>query len=144
MGFSVSASTVVVFVGALLALGTVYPAAANGYEHVTEASHDVSDRRLDRQNTAIAVTQATYNASNETLTVAVENTGSTALSVNRTDVLVDNAYRSSFDSRAVDGDATTTLWLPGETLRVELSSPDRPDRVTVATEHGVTAGTGVS
>lgn len=144
MGFSVSASAAVVFIGAVLAFGILYPATANGFERVHDATDDVSDRRLARQNTAVEVTTASYDATNDTLTVSVRNEGATALSVADTDVLVDNVYQTSFDSRAVDGDATTTLWLPGEVLTVTVSATSKPDRVTVVTEFGVTESTEVA
>lgn len=138
MGVSVSASAAIIFVGLFVSIGMVYPALANGYEQVQEAETDAADRELETKNTEISIANATYSSG--TLTVEVTNDGTTALAVDATDVLVDGNYRTGFDSLTVDGDPDTSLWLPGETLRVELSESTRPDRVVVVTEGGVEAG----
>jgi flagellar protein FlaF len=141
MGVSVSVSTAIVFLGVFAALGVLYPSVANGYEQIREAETGATDRHLDAKNTEMTVTNATYASG--TLTVDVANTGTTALAVGATDVLVDGGYQTSFASRSVDGDATTDLWMPGETLTVSVSVPTRPDRVVVVTEGGVEAGVSV-
>jgi len=142
MGFSVSGSTAIIFVGAALAFTTIYPAAANGFEQVSDARQASADDLLAQQNTDIAVALTTYNATTDTLTVVVTNTGETSLAVSDTDLLVDNAYTTG--SRSVAGDASTDLWLPGENLTVSVSSVTaRPDRVRVVSEHGVTDGRAV-
>ncbi|MFC6988583.1 hypothetical protein ACFQJD_07400 [Haloplanus sp. GCM10025708] len=136
MGFSVSGSAAIVFIGMFIAFGTMYTATSNGFERLADARGDVADETLERQNTALSLTTATYNSTSEILTLEVNNSGTTSLSVNGTDVLVDNAYQTSFVVREVDGDATTDLWLPGETLHIELSVSD-PSRVTVVSGPGV-------
>ena len=69
--------------------------------------------------------------------VRVNNTGSTALSVDETDALVDSDYRTDWrDNATVAGNATTDLWLPGEQLVFNLTG-DPGQRVKVVTEHGV-------
>lgn len=135
VGFSVSGATAIIFVGAFISVGMAYSAASNGHEVVSDAQSSVHEDALARQNTALNVTNASYTSGS--LTVKVENAGSTALSVNDTDVVVDNQYVASFGSRTVDGDAQTDLWLPGETLTVTKSLAQRPSHVKVVTEHGV-------
>lgn len=142
MGFSVSGSAAIVFVGMFIAFGMFYSASSNTMEEVTDARSDWQDDVLDQQNTEIEIASATYNASTDSLVVEVNNTGSTALSVNETDLLVDNVYQLSFQNRSVDGDTTTDLWLPGQRLAYNVSFDSQPDRVKVATGTGV-AETGV-
>lgn len=139
MGFSVSGGFAVLAVGAFIAFGIFYGAAADAGERVTDAQADAFESRLDQQNTAIAVTNATWYSSNSTLEVVVENTGTTALEVNATDVIADNEYVAPgrYASSAVDGDAETAVWLSGERLAVRAPLSERPDRVTVAVETGV-------
>ena len=127
------------FVGLFLAFSTAYTASANGFERVTDASTAVNEQSLERQNTALDITTATYDAGNETLTVEVVNEGTTTLAVNATDLLVDNTYRNDFTVRLVDDDDATGLWLPGERLHVELSAPNQPTRVKVVSGPGVAA-----
>jgi flagellar protein FlaF len=139
LGFSVSGSAAIVFVGLFLAVSTAYTASANGFERVTDARSAVDEAALDQQNTAIDIANATYDAGNDTLVLDVVNEGSTSLTVDAVDVLVDNAYRDDAAVLQVGGDATTDLWLPGERLHLELSAPTSPDRVKVVSGPGVAA-----
>jgi flagellar protein FlaF len=141
MGFSVSGGFAVLVVGTFIAFGIFYGATANAGERVTDAQQAAFEDRLDQQNTAIDVTTATWYDGNTTLTVEVENTGETALSVDDTDLLADNDYLSRpFAAETVDGDGATDLWLPGEELRVEADLAGQPDRLTVVTERGIADG----
>ena len=139
MGFSVSGSAAIVFVGIFLAFSTAYTASANGFERVTDAKSAVDEEALDRQNTALSVTNATYDAGNATLTVEAVNEGTTALDVDAVDLIVDNAYRDDYAVRRVGGDNATRLWLPGERLHLEVTVTSQPDRIKLVTGPGVAA-----
>lgn len=129
MGFSVSGSFAILVVAAFIALGMFYPAVTNGIEQVDSANNDAHDGSLTKQNTAITITRAEYvvRGVNSFLVIEVENRGTTELSVNGTDILVDDAYvmhaeieDSAGSSEDVDGDDSTDLWLPGETYNIEI------------------------
>ncbi|QLH84289.1 flagellin [Halosimplex pelagicum] len=136
MGFSVSGSAALIFAGLLIAFGMWHTAATNSFERVSEAQSDRSDGLLDQKNTAVVVDSA--STADGDLTVEATNTGSTALSLNETDLLVDNEYRTGWRANAtVDGDAATYLWLPGEQLAIEVPPEGTPGRVKLATEAGV-------
>ena len=139
LGFSVSGSAAIVFVGIFLAFSSAYTASANGFERVADARSAVDEDALDRQNTALSVTNTTYDAGNDTLTVEAVNEGSTTLEVEAIDLLVDNTYRDDYAVRRVGGDNSTTLWLPGERLHLEVSTSSQPDRVKIVTGPGVAA-----
>lgn len=141
MGLSVSASTAVVFLGLFVAAGTFSPAIANSAELVTDAQQAANDRALDRQNTDINVTNATYDATNETLVVHATNDGSTALEIDAVDLLANNTYLTA--NATVSGDAATGVWLPGETARFEATLATAPARATVVVDHGVRDWAGV-
>lgn len=144
MGFSVSGATAILFLGMIVSFGIAYSAASNSFERVSDAYDDETERMLDQQNTEIEIANVTWNASgNEYLNVSVQNTGSTSLSVEDTDLLVDNVYQESYVERTVDGDPDTDLWLPGETLNYTVSVDSEPDRVKVITETGVSATEGI-
>ncbi|MFB6139571.1 MAG: flagellin [Halosimplex sp.] len=145
MGFSVSGSAAIIFAGLFIAFGMWYSAASNGFERVSDARQDRSEHLLAQQNSGIAVRNANYStktANNRTwylFDLAVRNTGSEGLSLPRTDVLIDNEYRTGWAANAtVDGYPDTGLWLPGEKLFVEFNESTEPGRVKVV------AGTGVS
>ena len=143
MGFSVSGATVILFLGIFISFGVAYTAANDGFERVSDAYTDSTDDELTRKNTAISVADA--SVANEGgqlyLNVSVNNTGSTALSVNDTDILIDGIYtgHTEMATLEVDGDDATDLWLPGETLQANVSVESRPTRVKVVTGPGVAA-----
>lgn len=137
MGFSVSATTAIVFIGLFISFGMFYSATWNGFEEVSDARSAATELTLDRQNTALAVTHAAYDAGNDTLNVTVVNDGSTTLSVTDTDLLVDNELQTAFVKRTAGGDAETEIWLPGERLVLEVSLASAPTRVKVVTAGGV-------
>ena len=139
MGFSTSGATVVLFVGLLVGVGVLYPTVESAGERVTDARSDRDDRALRQQNTAVVLAGTTYNATNDTLTVTVNNTGSTVLSVDRTDLLVDGRYRAP-GTFAVDGTENRTVWTPGSRLELTVDGlPSEPGRVKVVTGPGVAA-----
>ncbi|WP_232701706.1 fla cluster protein FlaF [Halobacterium wangiae] len=144
MGFSVSGSAAILFIAAFVSVGILYSAAYNGYERVQDADDGHGERVLEQRNTAVNVTNVTYNSGDDKLTVNVTNEGATSLSINETDLLVDGEFygQAGYDSWNVDGQSDTTLWLPGETYSVTLTAPSEPNRVKVVTSPGVTA-TGV-
>jgi flagellar protein FlaF len=137
LGFSISGSAAIIFVGLFLAFSTAYTASANGFERVSDARSAVNDEALERQNTELSITNVTYDAGNDTLTVEAVNEGSVGLSVGGVDLLVDNRYRSNYTARRVAGNATTDLWLPGERLHVELNASTTPSRVKLVSGPGV-------
>jgi flagellar protein FlaF len=140
VGFGVSGSTAVIFLGVLIATGTLYTAAAGSAEQVSDARDTEQEELLDRRNTAIDVDSVVYNtsASNDTLLVTVTNDGSTTLSVDDTSLLVDNEYVVPNVTR-VDGDTETDVWAPDQSLVFETSNDSTPDRVKVVAENGVAA-----
>lgn len=159
MGFSVSGSFAIVVLASLIALGTVYPAVANSFEDIRDAQRADQNGALERQNTELNLTSATWDASQSQLVIEVENEGTTELVVNATDIIIDNTYvtheRLATDensSETIDGDATTELWLPAETYNVTVSETvledlgiaTPPDRVKIVTGPGVSDAVGVA
>lgn len=138
MGFGVSGATAIVFLGLFVCAGTIYTATAGTAERIHEAHDESREHLLDRKNTAITVTDATFDSTNETLNVSVENDGATTLSVNATTLLVDNEYRA-VENATVDGGAGTDIWAPGQVLELTVTASG-PSIVKVITEAGV-AGT---
>jgi len=140
VGFGVSGSTAVIFLGVLIASGTLYTAAAGNAERISEASDAESEELLDRRNTVIDATEVVYNNNTTTLTVTVVNDGSTTLSVEDASLLVDNEYvQPSERSTTVDGDTDTDVWAPDTDLVFETTRSSTPSRVKVVAENGVAA-----
>jgi len=140
VGFSVSGSFAILVLASFIAFGMAYSAGANSFERVTDATDDSYERGLDQKNTAINVSEVTYQSGD--LEVNVTNTGTTSLSINATDVIVNGTYRQSFQQFEVVGKPDSDLWLPGETLAISVndSSLQSGDTVKIVTEYGVAAG----
>jgi flagellar protein FlaF len=139
LGFSVSGSAAIIFVGIFLAFSSAYTASANGFERVNDAKSAVDEAALERQNTALSLTNASYDAGTDTLTIDAVNEGTTSLEVGAVDLVVDNSYRDNFTARRVEGDDSTDLWLPGERLHLEVTVTSRPTRIKLVTGPGVAA-----
>lgn len=144
MGFSVSTSFAVIFFGTLVAFGGVYTVTANSVEQVQDARHQQEQQLHSTQETAINVTSTELLGSGSGcgVDVTVTNNGSTTLSIEETDILVDGIYQSGWaDAATVDGDSGTDIWLPGQALSVQLTDgiDTPPSRVKVVTGSGVAA-----
>ncbi|MFC7203970.1 fla cluster protein FlaF [Haloferax namakaokahaiae] len=140
MGFGVSGSTAIIFLGVLIATGTLYTATSNASENLLEAQDADAEQALERTNTEIVISNATYNASgSDSLVVNITNTGATTLEVDETTLLVDNVYTNTSGVTTVDGNQATNLWYPGEHLVMNVSLGSAPGRVKVVTGTGVAA-----
>ncbi len=138
MGFSVSGAVAVVLIGLLVSAATLYPAVDRATERRADAVEARDERALERQNTAVSLVDATYNTSQETLTVTVKNTGASTLEVPAVDLLVDGEYATPpAANRSVEGDTATEVWGPGENLTLTRTEPSAPGQVLVATGPGV-------
>jgi len=146
MGVSVSASTAIIVAGLFFAFTTFYPVAANGLDRVSDAQHGVNERALERQNTDFTVTNATFNASTNVLTVNATNEGSVGLVADDATLVVGNEYvdvGGANATTAVDGDGDTALWLGDERLTIEVAQNDTATeigdgtRVVLVVESGV-------
>ena len=137
VGFGVSGSTAVIFLGLLIASGTLYTAAAGSAEQISEARDEDSEDLLDRRNTDLEIDRVRYHNDSDTVEINVTNTGTTTLTVSGTSVLVDNVYESPA-STAVEGDGETDVWGEERTLVVNVSDvAAEPDGVKVVAENGV-------
>lgn len=137
MGFSVSSAAAIVFISLFVVVGMVFSAASNSTEKVNDAKRAMSDNHLGQENTGLEIVSKSWDGS--TLTLEVNNTGAEAMSLDQAELLVDNDHvpQSSFAVLTVDGQSDTDLWLPGETLHVEVSLSETPSRVKVVGAHGV-------
>jgi flagellar protein FlaF len=141
MGFSVSGSAAILFIAAFVSVGILYSAAYNGFERVQDAEDSHGERVLEQRNTIVDVTNVTYDDADNELTVNVTNHGSTELVVEETDLLVDGEFQrpSNYVASSVDGNSSTSLWLPGETYSITVNASTQPNRVKIVTSTGVTA-----
>lgn len=145
VGFSVSGTYAVLFVGLLMASSMLYGAFDASIERTIEGASEDYQARSEQTRTAIEISNVTYDEDNEVLTVNVTNTGSTILDVNATDLVIDNEYYndSTLNDRRVDGSPNASRWRPDEVLHFNATVADPVD-VLVMTEHGVSTFYGFS
>ena len=129
VGFSVSGSAVIIFVGVMVAAGIAVPSLVGSMGALADSQGEQVDRGIDALNTEFEITSATYDseATDPDLTIELKNTGSTTLREERTSVLTDGVPET---------DATNTgLWVPGETITITVNG--LPDRVKIVAENGI-------
>ncbi|MFB6179274.1 MAG: flagellin [Halorientalis sp.] len=135
MGFSISGSAAIIFAGMLLSFGIFYGATSNSFDRISEARTAQADAVVAEHNVDINVVAYERIGSTNRLTILVNNTGSTALSVDKTDLFVDNAYITSRKTQ-VDGNSNTDLWAPGQQLNITVRV-STPARAKIVSEHGI-------
>ena len=145
MGFSVSGSLVVVLLGLFIALSVYYGSVSNAMERVNDArlaQHEHSNGIHDADLNITSLSVVTSPSCGVEL--EVNNTGSTELMLNDTDLLLDNEYRPDWQTdTVVDGETTgdepdTDLWLPGERVSIDETGLDAaPRSVKVVSGPGV-------
>ena len=128
MGFSVSGSAAIIFIGLVVAVGIAVPPVVGSFGSLADAQGEQVDRGIDALNTEFEIESATYDDDEDESTINVRNSGSTTLSGEKTSVLVDG----QIEPGAVDDG----LWVPGETRTIEIDG--QPDRVKIVAENGIT------
>lgn len=147
MGFGVSGSWVLIFVGTLAAFGSLYSTTANTAEQYQEIREFQQHHLQQIQEADVEIESVSLvDGGNCSVNVTVENTGETTLDLTEADLLYDNAYQNGWQAAAeIDGDNSTDIWRPGQTLSItdeNLSSA--PDRVKFVSGPGVADTTEVS
>jgi len=140
MGFEVSGTFLIIFFGVLVAMGAIYTTYDSTADRVTEAHDARLSDSIAQAETEIEIRLANWNSTSGGLTIEIENTGTTQLTVDRTRVLLDGDPTAPGDAteRTIDGDSDTDLWGPGETLRLVYGR--NANRIRVVTEHGISVG----
>jgi len=143
MGFGTSGSMLIVFAALFIAVSTLYTVSTNTTERLRSAQQSQTEHQQTIRSTQIAVVDATWNTTSSNLTLRVNNTGETTLSVRQVDVVVDGTYldSSDFERAEVDG-RSTDVWRPGEQLVLEDADSltglsEAPSRVKFVTGPGV-------
>lgn len=137
MGFSVSGSTAVIFLGLVVSFGIALSAAQTTTSEITQSWNDGASDMLDQKNTEIEIADASFNSTSSNVTVNVTNTGTTTLDPDKVDLLIDGELKTERDADVVDA-GQTGVWLPGEKLVLFADrTGGEPDAVIVVTGNGV-------
>ena len=140
MGFSTSGAAAIIFVGLLVAVGIAFPALETAHDRRATAMDERDERALDMRNTAI---DTVAEHADGDLHVDVRNEGSTTLTVEHTDTLLDGVYTTPTTIAVRDDDGETwtdderSTVTPGESLELTFEGVGEVDRVKVVTRHGI-------
>lgn len=153
MGFSTSGAAIVILIGILLALSVLTPALFSVVESTGSAYSAQSDHLREQANTEVTITDTEINTDADELSVTVSNDGSSSLSIEKTDVLINGTYVPT--TGGDDGETTTVetngdtepntdIWPPGTDLKLDIEENqqddlqfDLNDSIRVTTETGV-------
>jgi flagellar protein FlaF len=130
MGFSTSIAVVILFLGTLLIVTSIYPTLDRSTEMLMEARAAQQERMLDQLNTKITITGITQQGSD--LNITVRNDGSTVLDSSELDVLLDGSY-------VTPGSITPSgVWTPDTSINVILTdvSPLTNRRIKIIAKNG--------
>lgn len=142
MGFDVTAVSIIFFITAIGSASAILGAYWHD-THYLEEARKVGDAQADgRTHTNMTVTSASYNGGASRFTLEIKSTGSETIDITTLHYVVDGAIvpLASVQSASIPSAGSTDLWLPLETLEVQLSpiSPS-PTFFQVIAENGAKA-----
>lgn len=148
MGFSTSAAAAIMLIAFLVAAGVLFPAVFAASSDTGDAFASQAELTRDQKNTEIGVQP--YEADNG-LTVTVENEGTTTLSVEDTDLLVNGEFVRPDGTVVITDESElqeTDIWSPGTTLELTVTDAtleehgvQSVERVKVVSETGIADAT---
>jgi len=122
---SVSASHLILFIASILVAASVAGVLTSTVGDLSNAIDDTGlqvsdDVRTDIEIISDSGSNAVYNASSETITLYVKNTGSLQLAAdsNTMDVLVDGQYETDVTATLLEDSIT---WDSGDVVRLDIS-----------------------
>ena len=121
MGFSVSATMAIFFAAFLILFSILYASVTDAFDKVTVSLDERYDDMSERSQTQISIIDVNYYRDTNDLEVLVQNTGSIALEISESNLLVSGLFMSSFIAE-IEG-KTTDIWLPLEVLTITVNDP---------------------
>jgi archaellum component FlaF (FlaF/FlaG flagellin family) len=133
MGFSVAASSAIIFIGFLFAAGILLTSMTIVIDDIKDDMEKYRESIQSSGNTRINIDNATNTST--VLYINITNTGATTLKVNEIEVLVNGSMVTHLiTNSSVEGNNATNLWSPEETLYLEIMTVTSPgERVIVTT-----------
>jgi len=121
MGFSVSATMAIFLAAFLILFSILYASVTDAFDKVTVSLDERYDDMSERSQTQISIIDVNYYRDTNDLEVLVQNTGSIALEISESNLLVSGLFMSSFITD-IEG-KTTDIWLPLEVLTITVNDP---------------------
>jgi len=125
MGFSVAAAAAILFAGAVVSFSILAGSIQQASDAMREAEEAARERALELAGTQVSLESASANGT--VVELNLTNSGSSVIHIDTMDVLVNGTLRTAnITLRQVDGVAGTSLWAPGQVLRLAVQAPEGP------------------
>ncbi|PIN70703.1 hypothetical protein COV93_00385 [Candidatus Woesearchaeota archaeon CG11_big_fil_rev_8_21_14_0_20_43_8] len=145
MGFGTIVANIIMFIS-ILSVATALVIVFHNYTEETTAAMSVrTDSLKNTLETDLTITNVVYNSSTGVTTVHVLNTGSTELTINKTDIFLDGRFIPRDENKTINVVPSTyirnlRLWDPDEVLEVTINKTIQNETthiLDVVTEYGV-------
>jgi len=138
---SAAIASAILLVAMVIAVSIIFSTLSANYEMLKEAENVKNKIEYEQLHTTINIENVTYNSG--TVIINATNEGSTVIETDKIDVLINGElYTANITSTSVNG-TNVTIWIPEETLRIEVNSAVSPSRVKLVTDNGVSDYWGV-
>ncbi len=112
----------------------VFSTLSSNYELLRKADIEKGKIEYDQIHTFLNVDNVSFNSG--TVTINATNDGSTVIQTDKIEVLLDgNLYTDNITSTTVQGE-DVNIWIPDETLTIEVNSSLNPSRVKLVADNG--------
>lgn len=138
MGFSVSASTIIIFIGLVVSAGMLYGAWDYSQDTLTEGEEIKNQLHIDKQQTDIEILGETVEHIDQYLVFDAYNDGNAEHSLEHVSVVIDGEIKDGMVNEVfVKGHDDSGVWLPGDTIHMNVTVEETPDRIVLIVDNGV-------
>ena len=136
MGMSVSVTTAIIFIAAVISAASLISTLDDIQTTWTDAQRGSQDRDITASHTDIAI----VSIDRENGTMEIVNEGQSTLQLGVLDVLLDGRWSNDqVASMEIIGHAGSRLWLPGDVLMIRFSSGLADAHIKIVTGNGISA-----
>lgn len=132
---SAAIASVILLLAIIASATVIYSTISANYDIIRKAEASKNEIDLEQLHTTIKIINVTYSGGK--ISINSTNNGSTEINVTDVDLIVDGVYYTdNITSTTISGD-NVTLWLPEETLKIEITSDSAPSRVKLIAHNGI-------
>jgi len=132
---SAAIASVILLVAIISSATVIYSTISANYDIIRKAEASKNEIDMEQLHTIIEIINVTYSVGK--ISINSTNNGSTEIDVNDIDVIIDGVYYTDNITSTTISGANVTLWLPEETLKIEVTSDSAPSRVKLVAHNGI-------
>ena len=131
MGFATSITVAIIFMAIIIMATISFPIMIQSYENVQESRDDKHEIQMDQLNTAIDITNIVKSGGNNSLVITVSNEGTTVLTGNKSNILIDGTYKTYTVT-------PTGYWMPQTDAVFTVNANTSTNHIiTITSENGI-------